>query len=99
MRAVLMFAACLASGPLLAIAGAPPPVMPEKPVLVILPPWRSAEPLVQAAHGRIIGLARAPFGVLAVGEGADFAKQLIAGGAWAVRDGRALAQLCAGTDA
>lgn len=99
MRVVLILVATLVSGPILAIAGAPVPHDTTEPVLVILPPWHSAQALVETAHGRIIGLTRAPFGVLAVGDRPDFISQLIDGGAWTVRDGRALAELCGRKDA
>ena len=51
-------------------------------MLVVIPPWRDVEVIVQAAGGRIIAPRAAPFAVLAAGDGDDFAGSLRAGGAW-----------------
>lgn len=70
------------------------PALPGQIALVIVPPWAAsggAAAVVQAAGGQEVGPRRAPFAVLAVLDAPDSARQH---GAWAVLDGRALAQIC-----
>lgn len=63
-------------------------------MLVVIPPWRDVEVIVQAAGGRIIAPRAAPFAVLAAGDGDDLAGSLRAGGAWWVMNGDALSSIC-----
>ena len=85
---------CLAalSGPAAALLAAPPRA--GQPVLVILPPHGDADRVLARAGARPIGPVTAPFAVLATGEGDDLADRLVRAGAWAVRDGAAIARLC-----
>lgn len=80
------------SGPLAALSSAP--FRPDRPALVVLPPWASAEDVVARAGGRIIGLARAPLAVLVTGQGPGLEDRLRAAGAWTVLDGSSLSLLC-----
>ncbi|MCR9149014.1 MAG: hypothetical protein NXH83_02480 [Rhodobacteraceae bacterium] len=93
-RALPILALCLAAlaGPAAALLAAPPRA--GEPVLVILAPGADADSLLAAAGARPIGPLTAPMAVLATGEGADLATRLVAAGAWAVRDGAAMARLC-----
>ena len=78
--------------PLAVVSGAQ--ALPNEIALVIAPPWAAAggpAAVVQAAGGREIGPNRAPFAVLAVLDAPDAARRH---GAWAVLDGRAVAQIC-----
>ena len=91
----------LSFGVLMTFAAAlgPLPGRPGMPVLVIAPPWGIGAPaLVQAAGGRLIGPVTAPFGALAIFDEASPEARLLALGAWAARDARAMASLC-GVDA
>lgn len=79
------------AGPAAALFAAPP--REGVPVLVILP--RQDRAAILAAAGAVaVGPIEAPLAVLAQGDGADLAARLMAAGAWAVRDGTALARLC-----
>lgn len=64
------------------------------PVLVVMPPWADAPLSVSRAGGQIIGPAIAPFAALAISDNPSFATLLHQSGAWAVRDGTRLEQLC-----
>ena len=64
------------------------------PMLVVMPPWADAPLSVTRAGGQIIGPAIAPFAALAVSDNPSFAALLHQQGAWAVRDGTRLEQLC-----
>ena len=70
------------------------PLEPDSPVLVVHPPWVDTSALLDQAGGREIGPLSATFGVLALG-GSGFAEKLQAAGAWAVLNGRLIAELCA----
>ena len=69
-------------------------MMTGTPMLVVIPPWRDAGAIVQAAGGWIIAPRAAPFAVLAAADGTDFPDSLRAGGAWWVMSGDALASIC-----
>ena len=60
-------------------------------LLVIVPPWRAAEAIVQAGDGQIVGPIRAPLSVLV--SGGDAARMEAAGALW-VADGQLAARLC-----
>jgi hypothetical protein len=66
----------------------------DGPVLVIVPPWGDARQIVADAGGQIIGFDHALFGVLAAAPHPNFNQFLLDAGAWAVRDGAILANLC-----
>ena len=74
------------------VLGLPP--QPGAPVLVVLPPWVDAPVSVSRAGGQIIGPEIAPFATLAISDNPAFATLLHQQGAWAVRDGSRLDQLC-----
>lgn len=80
------------AGPGAALLAAPPRA--GQPVLVILSPAADLDAVLARAGARPIGPLAAPFATLAAGEGTDLAARLIAAGAWAVRDGAAMARLC-----
>ncbi|SFR16189.1 hypothetical protein [Poseidonocella sedimentorum] len=78
-------------GPVLAIAAAPLP--DTGPVVVVTPPWKDAESVIEAAGGRVI--APAPAVLAAAGDGdAEFLRKLSGAGAWAVLPAAFFAQLC-----
>ncbi len=84
----------VALGPaLLTVASAAAPGH-DGPVLVIVAPWRSGASIVEAAGGQPLGISEAPMGVLARFADPDFIARLSDAGAWAVLDGRALAEIC-----
>jgi len=93
MRSVLSIGAMCLLLPFMAI-GQPVSDAVEGPVLVIVPPWGDAHQIVTDAGGQIIGFDRALFGVLAAATHPDFNQSLLDAGAWAVRDGAILANLC-----
>ncbi|MCU0901428.1 MAG: hypothetical protein MUC82_13170 [Cypionkella sp.] len=66
----------------------------DAPVLVVLPPWADAGAIITQAGGRVIGPEIAPFAALASSDDAQFVPRLNNLGAWAVRDGRTVSQLC-----
>lgn len=79
--------------PALAIIAAPLPA--DGPRLVIYPPWEDGPALIQRAGGDPVGPYTAPMGLLAFApDGAEFDRRLRAAGAWAVIDGRPIAQAC-----
>ena len=80
------------SGPVGVVFGAAPQT--GTPMLVVIPPWRDAGAIVQAAGGWIIAPRAAPFAVLAAADGNDFPDSLRAGGAWWVMSGDAFASIC-----
>ncbi|MEJ6394936.1 hypothetical protein V8J82_16850 [Gymnodinialimonas sp. 2305UL16-5] len=70
------------------------PAQAGEVVLVIAPPWSEtggAAEIVAALSGRFVGPVEAPFGVLAVLDAPDLAREY---GAWLVLDGRLVAQIC-----
>ncbi len=91
---VLMPIAALLAGPAIVLASAP--VARDAPVLVIAGWGGAAQAHVAAAGGRVIGPARAPFGLIAASADPGFADALRARGAWAVLDGGRIAALCGG---
>ncbi len=92
MAAGVMALGLIMTGPLLALASVP--VGKDGIVLVVSPPWRDVDRVIDAAGGRRIGPVTARFGGLATGEGAEFVARLRQVGAWAVLDGTAIATLC-----
>jgi hypothetical protein len=78
--------------PGLTILGTPPRT--GYPMLVVMPPWLDAPLSVTRAGGQIIGPEIAPFATLAISNDPSFASLLHQQGAWAVRDGSRLDQLC-----
>lgn len=90
---VLVAAAGLVSGPMIAFSSAPP-VMGEL-VLIMGPDTTQREQLVHKAGGRVIGPKQAMFGSFAVSDDPKFAEKLTAfSGVWFVVDGRQIARLC-----
>ena len=67
---------------------------PDRPVLVVAPPWLVAEDVVRAAGGRPVGLLSAPMATLAQGGGPDFLDRLRAAGGWFALDGERAAAIC-----
>lgn len=88
----LIFFVGLVTGPALAVSMSPP--LGGDVMLVIVPPWVDADRAIVAAGGEPIGPVRALFGQFAVGRSPDFLTEVRTNGAWAVADGRVLAQLC-----
>ncbi|SDY26771.1 hypothetical protein [Citreimonas salinaria] len=67
----------------------------DAPVLVIAPPWGAgAAAIVAAAGGTALGPIEAPFATLARFEETVPVERMRALGAWSVRDGAALANIC-----
>lgn len=64
------------------------------PVLIIAPSSASAQAIVRAAGGQVIGPFSAPFASLAYSDDPDFVENLYRSGAWAVRGGQRLVALC-----
>lgn len=89
--AVVMFVIVL-SGPFALAINTPP--NGDDLRLVIVPPWRSAQALIQAAGGTPIGPSTAPFAAFAKPNAPDFDQQVRLGGAWGVLDGVRLARIC-----
>lgn len=87
---VLAFAALV--GPLSGIAGAQRSAL--GPWVVVLPPWRTASSLVEAAGGRLIGPVEAPMSVFVSATEPGVAERLEAAGAWAVLDPSSLELIC-----
>ena len=81
------------SGPLLALAASPAPEDAGLR-LVVHAPWTDATALAAETRVRMVGPVSAPFGFLALSEGPSQDHQLRKYGAWAVLDGRRLAQFC-----
>ncbi|MBS0122761.1 hypothetical protein [Thetidibacter halocola] len=90
----LVVAVLIAAVPVAAALG--PDARPGSgPVLVLAPPWGAgAASIVLQAGGTPLGPVSAPFGTLATFDGPDPRPVLYELGAWAVRDGSALALLC-----
>ena len=78
--------------PLMAALHVPP--RPDRPMLVVLPPWAQADRVIEAAGGRRIGPRTAPFASFAQSDDPAFIAKVHGLGAWAVRDATRLAQLC-----
>lgn len=87
-------ALCLAvAGPFLPLLAAAAPD-PGAVLLVVVPPWKDALAVVEAAGGRLIGPEQSWLGAFAASEAADFAARLRHAGAWTSLDGAVLAALC-----
>lgn len=89
----------IATAFLIALAGPAAVVLADEPqagspVLVIVAPWVDAPAVVRAAGGQLIGPASAPMAALAYSPDPAFAERLAQAGAFAVRDGQRLAQIC-----
>jgi len=91
---VIFSLAVMPAALLLAAPGDAAPARAGTPLLVIVPPGAPAAAMVARAGGRLVGPVRAPFGVLAAGEGPGFAARLRAAGAWQVMPAGRLAALC-----
>jgi hypothetical protein len=76
------------------------PPRPERPVLVLLPPWADGAALISRAGGRPASPVSAPFARLAydpAGDSPALAARLRGQGAWAVVDASVLALICGAT--
>ena len=96
MRQILIGAAALLLSVAFSVHSAlGPPARQAGLVLVVVPPWGAdAVRLVHDSGGHPVGPASAPFALLARFDQAPPRAALRARGAWAVRDGRALAAIC-----
>lgn len=87
-----VMALSLIAGPVAAVLGAP--ATGPGPWVVVVPPWRDADALVEQARARLIGPVDAPLGhLVAAGDGRAPAR-LVAAGAWAVVDADSILRLC-----
>jgi hypothetical protein len=74
------------------------PVQQGDIVVVIVPPWKNADSVIEHAGGQLVGPWRAAFGQFALSPDPDFIPSLRQSGAWAVLNGNALAYLCGVSD-
>lgn len=74
------------------------PVQQGDIVVVIVPPWRGADAVIEDAGGHLVGPWRATFGQFALSSDPKFIPALRRSGAWAVLNGNALAYLCGVSD-
>lgn len=88
--AVMLFAALV--GPLAGLASEPSRAF--GPWVVVVPPWRAAEQVVEAAQARLIGPVDAPMGVLVAAQNEGAPNRLKAAGAWLVIDATLALGLC-----
>ncbi|WP_270725735.1 hypothetical protein [Shimia sp. Alg240-R146] len=89
---VLALALCVLLVPILAVATGPVDV--SKPVVVVARPGADLVQIIEISGGAVIGLENAPLGALGYSDDPKFAQNLRANGAWAVWDGRTIAELC-----
>ncbi|KPA20487.1 hypothetical protein shim_34770 [Shimia sp. SK013] len=89
---VLALALCIVLAPVLAVATGPVDV--SEPVVVVAGPGVDLIQIIEKSGGAVIGLENAPLGALGYSDDPKFAENLRANGAWAVWDGRTIAELC-----
>lgn len=87
---VLFFAAVV--GPLAGLASTPSRAL--GPWVVVVPPWRAAAEVVEAAKARLIGPVDAPLGVLVAAQAEGAPERLRAAGAWLVIDATLALGIC-----
>ncbi|MGR3713872.1 MAG: hypothetical protein ACU0A6_12225 [Shimia sp.] len=84
-------ALCVLLAPILAVATGPVDV--SEPVVVVAGPGVDLVQMIENSGGAVIGLENAPLGALGYSDDPKFAQNLRANGAWAVWDGRTIAEL------
>lgn len=80
------------AGPIAGLAAAPPRT--GQALLVILPPFSDAGPILDRAGTYPVGPLRAPVAMIVAGGDAGLPARLRAAGALAVRDGSRIVLLC-----
>lgn len=88
----LVLTAAFCSGPVIALTSAKP--TPAEIMLVVAAPGTNTAALIEYSGGRAIGPDASVLGALAIADSEAFVERLKANGAWLVRDGTLIAQLC-----